>query len=288
MQNYNSQPKSASDADQVDINREVKILNTRNFERIQRACFDALTNKKFVGVAGDPGLGKSTALQYFQKNNRNVFVVVVKPSMSTKDFWISVFESIHDQRMQEFNTRLTSSTDSDELYTPDFFDMQDLIKETQLQMANIRNTPNLHFIIKQVSKNLNRTGGLLCIDEGGKFRTTKMLELVHELRDSTMEHAGIIMAGPEYFRQQLQVWVNKRVNGLPELWSRISYWKELQAPGKDEIKIMSQAYGVADPEAIKEFQTCRNFRSLYNRIIAHLEDKAEAALLDNLEIKQTA
>jgi len=286
MQNYNSQPKSAS-ADQVDIQREVQLVTTRNFERITRACTDAMTNKKFVGIAGDPGLGKTTALDHFSKENPNTFIVTVKASMTPKDFWLSVFAAIHSQRLKDYNLKAMSSKRYDEEFD-EFVDYQRTARETEQQMAELRKNPNLHSIMNHIAKNLNLTGGLLALDESGKFHTPKQLELLHQLRDDTMATTGIIMAGPDYFRQKLMQWSNKRVDGIPEILSRISYWKELQQPGKDEIKIISQAYGVVDTEALKEFQTCRNFRSLYNKIIAHLEDKAEAALLDNLEIKQTA
>ncbi len=290
---YNSTALKASEADQVGdanptltvatndqtvVDRKVKILNLRNFQSIQRACEDALTNKKFVGIAGDPGLGKSTALRYFEKQNKNVFVVTVTASMTVRDFWVSVFETIHNKRVDNYN-RANHNIDelSNDQYT-EYRIIEDIAQESGVQLINIRNNPNIHFIIKQIVKNINSTGGLLALDEAGKFRTTRFLEMIHELRDATMDNAGLIIAGPEYFKRQLQTWVNKNVTGIPELWSRISYWKALDIPGRDDIKEFCHAYDVNDLEVIKEFQSIRNYRLLYNRVIHYLEERAEEAL----------
>jgi predicted NACHT family NTPase len=48
-------------------------FETTNFLTIQKACKEAKMFSRLISIIGDPGFGKSNALQYFSKNNVNVY-----------------------------------------------------------------------------------------------------------------------------------------------------------------------------------------------------------------------
>lgn len=217
----------------VEIEKREIILSTSNFQLVQKACSDALVNHKMVGIAGEPGFGKSLALNYFRRSNKNVFLMTAKPSMSAKTFWLEVLQSIY--KAEGFPEKTE--------HRP------------------------LYFILRRISDALNRLGNsLLIIDEAGKL-TDRMLEFLHEVRDQTEDCAGIILAGPNYFRGNLVRWVQREKKGIPEFYRRINYWVDLQEPQLIEVTKICEALGVTDPDIIKVLHLrCKNFGALRNEI----------------------
>lgn len=213
------------------------LLRTANFQTIQTVCNDALVNNKMIAISGEPGFGKTIALQYFRATNKNVFVVTAKPSMTAKTFWLEILQAMYKAEGYPESTH---------------------------QRA-------LYFILRRISDAFNRIGsGLLVIDEAGKLND-KMLEYLHEVRDQTQTSAGIILAGPNYFKTNLVRWVQRERKGIPEFFRRINYWVELQSPTKIEVAKICEAYGVVDPDTVKVLQArCRNFGTLTNEITEYL------------------
>src|SRR5690606_14319762 len=135
----------------------------------------------------------------------------VKPSMTGKTFWLSLFDALSPNEKIYFGL----------------------------------NTPRaLYYIIRSAGKLLNSFDrSLLIIDEAGKFSRV-MLEQLHELRDETAQSAGIVIAGPGYFYKNLTKWALHQRVGMPEIYRRISYWEELAAPERAEIKSFCSHYGI--------------------------------------------
>lgn len=215
------------------------LLGTYNFKRVQAVCEDALNNRKLVSIVGDSGYGKSTALKYFQYTHKNVFYMTVKPSMSVKTFWESLFESLsHDERQ--------------------YFGMDSKPRA-------------LYFIMRRAAELLKSyDSALLIIDEAGKF-SARMFEFIHELRDETHSTTGIVLAGPPYFKANLLRWVKNERVGMPEVWRRINYWEHLLAPEKSEVKGFCQHYGVTDTDIIRKLIIeCKNFGTLHNYLVEYL------------------
>lgn len=285
MQMYNAQNEmqkvgSSENLNAVFVGEEKtpqpKILNLNNTAVIINACEDALKKRKFIGISGEAGLGKSTALEWFRDNNENVFLVTIKPSMKPKQFWISVFESILEERKRKLNRHSKPVNDDSDLDTRTYQRWLDqLCRETELQMTNIRNNPDLYFILTQIIKNVQYTGGLVILDESGQITDARLLRLVQEIREGLRKHAGIIMAGPAYFKRKLIKWSNANVDGVPELYSRISHWEDLQCPTKDEVRKICKAMGVVNDDFIRELQSCKNFRRIYLAIDNHLQELEE-------------
>jgi len=215
------------------IEKKNIILSTANFQLVQKACNDAMVNQKMIAINGEPGFGKTLALEYFRSTNKNVFMITAKPSMGAKTFWLEILQAIYKAE------GYPEKTD----YRP------------------------LYFILRRISDALNRLGNsLLIIDEAGKL-DDRMLEFIHEVRDQTENSAGIILAGPNYFKTNLVKWVQREKKGIPEFFRRINYWTELQQPQPIEVKKICEAYGVTDNDVVKVLtMRCRNFGTLKNEI----------------------
>jgi type II secretory pathway predicted ATPase ExeA len=240
------------------IKRKELILRTANFQSIQNVCNDAYVNKKMIAVCGEPGYGKTLALNYFANVNQNCFLAIAKPSMTAKTFWIEILQSIY---------AVNASTEA-------------------LQFKNrVHSTSPIYFILRKVSDALNSLGNsLLIIDEAGKL-DDKELAFLHEIRDETKERAGIVLAGPNYWKVNLEMWLKKNRKGIPEIWRRINYWAELQPPTYFEIKKFCEAYDISDLETIKTLQLRNgNFGSLMNEINELLSEKREYSKTNQFKI----
>lgn len=250
------------------------ILETRNFVRITDACNDAMANRKFVAIDGEPGFGKTTALQKFAYKNANTYHFTVRRSMNAKQVWEGVFNEIHLTRTSVFE-KIRRDFSSEEFSFESYSEYKELYDRSSNQAQILKRRPSLHTIINEVIDNLNFTEkNLLILDEAGKFFTPTMLEYLHEVKDATRKSTGIIMSGPNYYRRKLIKWASTGVDGIPELVSRINYWVTLDKPEAFEIKNICEAYGIIDPEIIREFKKYNNFRTLNNAIIEYLSAPA--------------
>lgn len=206
------------------------IIGTSNYNTVNQLCKDAQNYSKLITIIGYPGAGKTTALEVYRDTNPNVFYMGVAPSMNAKQFYSRLLNTL--------------GVEGREVGT------------------------GLHDLINQVSYKLNYDSSkkLLIIDEAGKFKP-KFMEYLHELRDNTLRSTGIILAGPEYFHENMKTWRNKGVIGIPEFYRRINHWEYLSPPSKEEIIAFCKTHKVEDSEAIKEIiDTCQNFAEVVNAI----------------------
>jgi len=211
-----------------------KILETANYLEIKYACQDALINHKMIAITGNPGFGKTTAINAFKsKIPENVFIVTVTKSMSAKIFYSSILNTFGDKEYKS----------SERLY----FVIRDAI---------------------EVFRNSNENK-LLIIDEAGRL-TPGMIEYLHEFRDATKDNTGIILLGVGYFKSNMINWRNSQKIGIPEFYSRINSWHELENPSKDEIKGIINSYDIDDEDFVHENLGIKDLRVLTNRINDYL------------------
>lgn len=205
------------------------VLETANYLEIKYACQDALINHKMISIIGDAGLGKTTAINSFKKLMKdNVYIVTVTEAMSMKIFYSSILNTFGDE------SYITSQ--------------------------------HIYFIIKSAIEQFNSNGEnkLLIIDEADKL-SPRMVRYLHEFRDGTKETTGIIMLGVNTLKKNLQKWRNSGIVGIPEYYSRIHSWHELNKPTKDEIKGIISAYKIDDEDFISANINVKTFRRLcYN------------------------
>jgi len=214
------------------------LLEFDNYVTTLEACKDAHQYKRMISVIGEPGYGKSTALEtYLNEYSDCVVYIDAQITMNAKLFYSSIYNEI-----------------SGESYDP---------------------TMPLYFIIRRAANKFNEDSKnkLLIIDEAGKF-SPKMLEYLHEFRDLTKSTTGIILAGPKYFEEYVIKWNKKMLRGIPEVYSRISVWIALKPPTEEETVTMIRAYGINDKEFEKYvIKTKHDFRAIKNAIDNYLRLK---------------
>lgn len=106
---------------------------------------------------------------------------------------------------------------------------------------------------------------LIIIDEAGKLSMNLILD-IHDLRNATLDYAGIVLSGCEYFQSNIKKLADKNKQGYPEFYSRVSNWYQLRKPTKAEIKAIAEANGITSDEVIQELYYEKNYRTLYNLI----------------------
>jgi hypothetical protein len=93
---------------------------------------------------------------------------------------------------------------------------------------------------------------------------------MHEFRDLTSHSTGIILAGVEYFKSNLEHWTEQNRVGIPEVYSRINSWQRLKAPTQREIVALIKAYGINDENFIRAHRNVSDYRLLVNKIKDYL------------------
>lgn len=266
------------------------VLETANFVMLSRCCVDAQKNKNLIGVIGNPGLGKSTALEKHVQKFPHTYIVKVGKSMNAKQFWGTVLEriifdqeNIYSKVSNDHFKMLNGDTDSIqeeyEIQRKLLKQYEALMKYNEGSKIGLKSGWTLNDIVKRIAENLNataiefETNNLLILDEAGKFDKPAQLEYLHEVRDATEKTTGIVIAGPPYWRRTLLQWSERGINGIPEVVSRIHDWIELESPKGNEIREIAKVYGINDKSTINEFKNVRDFRALMHRIEKYYKEK---------------
>ena len=214
------------------------ILATHNFSTIMEVCSDTLINKDMNAIIGEPGYGKTTAFEAFcLKYEGNVFYVRAQRSLNAKELFSLIYNTIGSEN---YNPTYTISY---------------LIRKTASKFTE------------------DSSNKLLIIDEAGKF-SMGMLEFLHEFRDLTQQTTGIILGGPEYFKSRVKDWKNSNKPGIPEVYSRINSWIDLDPPTLKEKIAFANEYGIYDKAFIKYLdKNCYDFRKLVGEIKKYLKSQ---------------
>lgn len=121
-------------------------------------------------------------------------------------------------------------------------------------------------MMERICLELNsKSNPLLIIDEAGKLSAKTMLYL-HDIRDNTDRSAGIVLAGVDYFKTNLEKAVRNRKEGMPEFYDRISVWQHLNRPTKQEIEVICKENNITDGNKIEKLLKVDNYRKLGNCI----------------------
>ncbi|MEP0212108.1 MAG: ATP-binding protein [Cellulophaga sp.] len=207
----------------------MRIYATLNFLMIQELCKSTKEELKMIAIIGYPGAGKTVGLSYYQKTNKNVIYMIVRKSMSAKEFYIELLNAVGYEG--------------------------DVLNLSLYDIINV--------IVSKIRARKRKL--LLIIDEAGKFKP-RQLEYIHELRDQTSDRLGIILAGPEYFYDNLFLWKEKKVIGIPEVFRRIEKIETLRLPTFKEISDICKDLGVNSDIEIKKYRDVDNFSELANRL----------------------
>jgi len=135
---------------------------------------------------------------------------------------------------------------------------------TVLKVLGVNVTGTVFDMVTRIIDELNaKVNPLLIIDEAGKLSQTLILDL-HDLRNSTENNLGIILAGCEYFKDNLETAVKRDKQGMPEFYSRVVDWQILQKPSKREIAAIFEANEIDFNELTQT--RFNNFREVFNTV----------------------
>ena len=105
---------------------------------------------------------------------------------------------------------------------------------------------------------------LLLVDDAGKLSHT-CLRLLQVIYDQTEFSAGIVIAGTEYLKKEIDKQARRDNMGFRELKRRIAYWQPLRRPTSAIIAAICKDYNITDPHALafihdhaKDYGTIRN------------------------------
>ena len=73
---------------------KLKPYRTHNTALIEHALYDAMTNKKLVGIVGYPGAGKSRNIEIIQSTRKNIFSIQLGKSVTPKAMYLKLLNSI--------------------------------------------------------------------------------------------------------------------------------------------------------------------------------------------------
>ena len=207
-------------------------VGTINYNTVAAVCEEARRYGRMQAIIGGAGYGKTTALRAFERKQKNVYYLACQKSMKPRQFFLELL-----QTMGLHGTGLT-----------------------------------LYEMIRRVADTLNvQDAPLLVIDEAGKLTQTLLLHL-HDLRNATEHRAGLVLAGVDYFKGNLEKAVAREKEGMPEFFSRVAAWEVLEAPTAAECRAVCQANGLNNPEQIKTVCRARNYRTLASSIINELNN----------------
>ena len=138
--------------------------------------------------------------------------------------------------------------------------------QKMLQTMGVYATGNIYELIERIAAELNtQAQPLVLIDEAGKL-TPMLIQYLHDLRNLTEGHAGLVLAGVEYFKTNLEKAVLRQKEGMPEFFDRIAAWEFLATPTAAEKRNVCHANGLTDLEAVKQACKVSNYRALANSI----------------------
>lgn len=105
---------------------------------------------------------------------------------------------------------------------------------------------------------------LLILDDAGKLSHT-CLRLLQVIYDQTEFSAGIVLAGTEFLKEEIDRNCRRNVMGFRELKRRIAYWQPLRRPTAAIIAAICKDFNITDPAAVdfifknaKDYGTIRN------------------------------
>lgn len=117
-------------------------------------------------------------------------------------------------------------------------------------------------IIDEMNK---KSGTLLIIDEASKLSENALM-YIQDIWDGVEDNAGIVLAGVEYLYTNIKKASDKNKIGMPEFYSRVSYWQKLNTPTKAEINTICEHNNITDEKLKRTLYRGANFRLIRNAI----------------------
>lgn len=229
-----------------------KIMLKLNSQRyIEAALGRAFKNSDMIGILGQEGVGKSSAIAYFhfKQTQANMRVIYVKIGES---YTIASF-------LNEIIFQISG------LYP----------KITQTLFEKVK------YISYLLTKDSNKK--IVIVDDAGKLKP-RALGFFHEIRDNTLHTTGFAFVALPYFQNNLLRAKKSGVPGIGEFYRRIQSWITVDCIGKQEIHDYSKMRKLRDDqvnsviENSSSLNTIGELELLVNKILEVGEQTQETPL----------
>lgn len=118
-----------------------------------------------------------------------------------------------------------------------------------------------------VEKMTTAKNTVLLIDDAGKLSHT-CLRLIQVIYDQTENSAGIVLAGTEFLKEELERGSRRNAQGFRELKRRIAYWQPLRRPTVQIVATIAKDYGIEDASVIDYiYRNAKDYGTLRNLIL---------------------
>lgn len=171
--------------------------STKNFVKIKNACEDAQGNSRLIAIAGITGGGKTSALEHYTKNHQNVFYLHCNSTMTQKGFLKAMLVKMG--------------------FTP--LGSREVMRDRIIEALQLLEHPL--FVFDDFTK-------------VGKEIYAIIQQLYDEL--TVKNSCGIIISGVEKLRDIVFSAAMQNRLFFPEFQNRISAWKRLETPIREEVK----------------------------------------------------
>jgi len=124
-------------------------------------------------------------------------------------------------------------------------------------------TEMMNAIVKKLN---SATQPLLIIDDVGKLSHT-IMRLIQVIYDRTEHSCGIILAGTEFLKEEIDRMSRKNRMGFRELRRRISHWEPMRQPTPKVVQRICENVGITDAHAQRYIlNNCRDYGTIRNMI----------------------
>lgn len=145
-----------------------------------------------------------------------------------------------------------------------------------------------------IDRMLSCKNALLILDDAGKMSSScmRMLQVIY---DQTEFSSGIVLAGTEFLKEEIDRNARRNVLGFRELKRRIAYWQPLRRPTQQVIARICTDFNITDPSAIdfiyrnaNDYGTIRNLVMNATTISVRDGVPVSAEMLSDLHVGDVA
>lgn len=127
---------------------------------------------------------------------------------------------------------------------------------------------NMAQLMAAIIEKLNTaTEPVLIVDDAGKL-SHSCLRLIQVIYDQTEHSAGIVLAGTEFLKEEIERASRRNALGFRELKRRIAYWQPLRRPTQQIIAAICKDFGIDEAATIEYiWRNCKDYGTIRNLIL---------------------
>lgn len=206
-----------------------KPVMTDNLKIAYAILQEAQDNSRFLVLTGATGFGKTTTCRLYADKTSKAYYLHADSEMNKSRFLLGICQAVG-----------VSSND-----------------------AGTNSGQRLNAICNKLN---SEEKPLLIVDDAGKLSDTN-LRMMQIIYDRTEGRAGILLAGTEFLKKNIDKKARQDKMGFRELRRRVAYWQELETIPMRDVRAICEQNGIIDTQAIKYLtNSCKDFGTLKNMI----------------------